>query len=214
MGHYLPIELFHWAGMPSDDVISVSDILSYNKNFIKTRNDYGDDVLTIAINSSNNKISLFIINSEYFIELPNLDNPIDSYIIPAFLRGNEDIVLALLNKHTEFRYIKSLDDSNLAHLAIRFKSIKLLDFILENNLIDLFLNDNSNNETPFLILLKESHIDFYFYALNEVLSYIHSHDFSNKEKFIKCIVEFCELNDQNRTYISTVALLDTFYEKK
>lgn len=125
MSDYLPVELYHWAGMPSDNLEVFSNILNQNPNYINLRNSFNDDVLQVAIRSKNIKICEYLIDNFHNQLLINAENA----------NCNDYLFLILTNKLEKLIDVV-LATNNISFLSISYKFKESLILMLENDYLD------------------------------------------------------------------------------
>lgn len=118
---YYEIELFHWAGMLSDNVEQIKDILIQHPEYIDSTNNLGDNCLMVAIQSGNINIVKYLINQTNidinFQYIDRFDFPGDSALMCSILNNKKEITEIILAKKNININLVNAKGKNVYHLA-------------------------------------------------------------------------------------------------
>ncbi len=132
---YYEIELFHWAGMLSDNVSQVKDIVQSHPEYLLSTNKIGDNCLLVAIQSGNINIV------KYLIKETDIDinfQFVDRYELP----GNNALMCSILNNKKEITdFILENSDIKIDAVNIKGKNVyHLAAFNGDADLIEKLIN--------------------------------------------------------------------------
>lgn len=118
---YYEIELFHWAGMLSDNVQQIKDILIQHPEYIYSTNKIGDNCLMVAIQSGNINIVKYLleetkidINFQYIDRFDILG---DNALMCSILNNKKEITEIILSKKDINIHSVNSKGKNVYHLA-------------------------------------------------------------------------------------------------
>ncbi len=136
-GAYYNIELFHWSGMPNDNVDMVRDILDSNPEYLYETNKFGDNCLFIAVKVGNFKIIQYLIEEKKInCNIQNTDddnNKMDSILMSSIRNKQKEIALYLLEQENIDFSLETYKKINVYHLLSNWADDDILEKILEKD---------------------------------------------------------------------------------
>ncbi len=138
---YYEIELFHWAGMLSDNVAQIKDIVQSHPEYLFATNKLGDNCLLVAIQSGNINIVKYLINET--------DIDLNFQFIDRFeLPGDNALMCSVVNNKKEITEF-ILENTNIKIDAVNAKGKTVYHLAAFNGDADLIeklinLDDNRN----------------------------------------------------------------------
>ncbi len=121
MKKYYEIELFHWAGMLSDNVEQVKDILNEHPEYLTATNKIGDNCLLVAIQSGNINIVKYLIKHTNidvnFQFADNFDRLGDNALMCSISNNKKDITEFILENTTIKIDAINAKGKNVYHLS-------------------------------------------------------------------------------------------------
>lgn len=120
MNKYHDIELFHWAGMLSDNVEEVEKILVAHPEYINSVNRYDDNCLFIAIRSGNFNIVKYLVSkTDIDINYQNKDGlgiPNENALMCAIHNRKLNIAEFLIETPNVNLLLKNSEGKNIYHM--------------------------------------------------------------------------------------------------
>lgn len=203
---YYEIELFHWAGMLSDNIEQVKKILTAHPEYLYEINRLGDNCLLVAIQSGNINIVNFLIkelnidiNFQY---IDNFDIPRDNALMCAIKNNQKEIVdLILEQKNINLRSINN-KGKNIYHLAAFNGDANIIEKLIVLDKEQLINKLDFNNQHCLYDFIDNymKHKDFWCFDL--ILENINKETLMSKNKQNLNIIEYMEDKIKENSFFS------------
>lgn len=190
MNNY-PIELFHWCGMPMDNVAEVQNILLHNPEFSRFTNKYGDDALFLSLKSNNIMTCKYLIESGLFdlerIYLSKDLKPDGNIFINLLNNSNIELAVSVLQKNSNLFYTILASGNNPLHIIFEKCLYDFFNSKISKKLIYNFTTFNGLGLTPIDSIIKSytKDVNSTIYTLElflESLEHVVKTSFINKLK--------------------------------
>ncbi len=136
---YYEIELFHWAGMLSDNVEQIKDIVNQHPEYILSTNKLGDNCLMVAIQSGNINIVKYLLNETSidvnFQFIDRFDMLGDSALMCSVLNNKKEITELILQKDNVNINSVNSKGKNVYHLAAFNGDADLIEKLISIDLL-------------------------------------------------------------------------------
>ncbi len=135
MKKYYEIELFHWAGMLSDNIDQVKDILKEHPEYLTATNKIGDNCLLVAIQSGNINIVNYLIQDTNidvnFQFTDNFDITGDNALMCSISNNKKEITEFILENTAIKIEATNSKGKNVYHLASFKGDADLIEKLME-----------------------------------------------------------------------------------
>lgn len=160
---YYSIELFHWVGMPNDNLDMVKEILQDNPSYINETNKFGDNCLFIAVKVGNFNIVKFLVE-EKNINL-NHQNDEGNILMVAIDKNKKEIFNYLIEKNIDLT-AKNSKGETIYHVAAKVGDSDYIEKLVELNTEAITEVDKLNRHCLYVFFENYfSHRDSYSFEL-------------------------------------------------
>lgn len=202
MTKFYDIELFHWAGMNTDNVDQLKIILDENDELYNATNNYGDNCLFIAAMEGNINIVKYLVQTKK-INLnhqnkDNLGNLSDNVLMAALRKKQYEIVEYIID-HTSINLnTQNSKGETIFHLIAQNPVDEIVEKLIQKDIYKSIEIVNNEGQHCLFNLIQSYYLHKNFYSFDLIQEQLSNNCLKLKDKNNKDILSFAlELNNKN-----------------